>query len=672
MLHIACIRAGEAFSPAYVTILHDMVRRNLAEGFEGRFVCFTDRPHDLPSHIETEPLPAALPKWWSKLALFKPGLFPDGDRVLFLDLDTVITGRLDEIATYDGPFAILRDFYRPDGLQSAVMAWTAGEASEIWTSFDAAGRPMDDPGGDQAWIERTHLQSAVRLQDVFPDLFVSYKLTKGIPTKASVVVFHGQPRPHEVAGWVPEVWRVGGMSRADLDTICNTENRKLKANVRSAITRRLDWLDTAEPHDGHAVLVGGGPSIKDKLEEIRWRRSLNQSIWAMNGSAKFLADNGIRPDFYVIADARKESRWLIQGTNRDTTHFVASQCDPSVFQALDKQDVVLWHVNSPGMADILKDEKDRPVHLIGGGSTVGLNAMVIAFARGFRKIHLYGFDSSYRDDDHHAYRQDLNAADRVIDALFAGRKWKTTAWMAQQVGEFQDLVPGLLNDGCIITAHGDGLLQAAAAEMMYAPKVTAAEIRANEVMKRVGGPNPKGVEVGVFAGDMSSALLSGHPTLCLDMVDSWEGNGAAYEGDSGDWHADLTQHAQDAFLARAKASTSFAEQRRRIIRARSTDAAAQAENATYDFVFLDADHSYQGCKADIEAWVSKVKPGGWLCGHDYENDGFPRFGVTQAVNEFAAERGVPLEIGENYCWFVQIPIIISNRECLLCRTTTTF
>ena len=51
---------------------------------------------------------------------------------------------------------------------------------------------------------------------------------------------------------------------------------------------------------------------------------------------------------------------------------------------------------------------DKPVHLIGGGTTVGLLAMSLAFLRGFRKIHLYGFDSCYRGDEHHAYAQNLN------------------------------------------------------------------------------------------------------------------------------------------------------------------------------------------------------------------------------------------------------------------------
>jgi len=83
--------------------------------------------------------------------------------------------------------------------------------------------------------------------------------------------------------------------------------------------------------------------------------------------------------------------------------------------------------------------------------------------------------------------------------------------------------------------------------------------------------------------------------------------------------------------------------------------AAEHTDHEYDFVFLDADHSYEGCKADIEAWSPKVKPGGWLGGHDYQNPNFPKFGVTKAVDEFVSRSGLTLDLGENYCWFVKIP-----------------
>jgi hypothetical protein len=75
-LHVCCIRAGTAFSAEYAEILADSVRRNLAAGFPGDFTVFTDQPDTYSEGIIVRPLPADLPKWWSKLALFKPWLFP--------------------------------------------------------------------------------------------------------------------------------------------------------------------------------------------------------------------------------------------------------------------------------------------------------------------------------------------------------------------------------------------------------------------------------------------------------------------------------------------------------------------------------------------------------------------------------------------------------------------
>jgi uncharacterized Rossmann fold enzyme len=665
MLRVVCIRAGTAFGPEYVDILFDSVRRNLADGIEAEFVCFTDQTDSLAAGITSRPLPADLPGWWSKLALFRPGLFPEGDRILYFDLGNLITGRLDEVAAYDGSFAILRDFYRPEGLQSAVMAWRAGYCGVIWDDYCQSGCPTDYPGGDQAWVERTQLGRAVLLQDAFPGLFVSYKQINGPPEKASVVKFHGRPRPHEVTtGWVPEVWKVGGLTRADLDVICNTAKERIIQNARSAIARELSWFDTASEHLGHVCLVGGGPSLADTLPELKWRASIGQKVWALNGTGRFLYKNGICPDALVVADARPENVEFLAELNEGVAVYLASQCDPELFEAARdfNLDTALWHVNAPGMAELLADERVRPVHLVGGGSTVGLNAMVLAFAAGYRKIHLYGFDSSYRADEHHAYPQGLNDKDRVIDALLGDEKFRTTGWMVQQVNEFQDLAPHLVGDGCVITVAGDGLLPAAAKLMMENIPLTPAQQRAAEVLKRLNGAaHPRGAEVGVFAGDMSAALLRANPILHLDMIDSWEGQGAAYRGESGDWHAGLSQTMQDEYQRKALDRTAFASERRMVVRERST-VAAQNLTVPYDFVFLDADHSYEGCKADIAAWAPKIKPGGWLGGHDYENKAFPKFGVTQAVNEYASAAGLPVELGENFCWFIQIPRNPSDGE----------
>ena len=60
-------------------------------------------------------------------------------------------------------------------------------------------------------------------------------------------------------------------------------------------------------------------------------------------------------------------------------------------------------------------------------------------------------------------------------------------------------------------------------------------------------------------------------------------------------------------------------------------AAAWFEDESLDMVFIDADHSYEAVKRDIQTWEKKLKPGGILSGHDYWPGSWPE--VRQAVNE---------------------------------------
>lgn len=55
-----------------------------------------------------------------------------------------------------------------------------------------------------------------------------------------------------------------------------------------------------------------------------------------------------------------------------------------------------------------------------------------------------------------------------------------------------------------------------------------------------------------------------------------------------------------------------------------------AKRGTIDLIFVDGDHSYEGCKADIEAWLPFVRKGGVMAFHDF---GSRASGVTQAIFE---------------------------------------
>lgn len=185
-----------------------------------RCVCLTDDPSTLPKWVIPKTVPTGLVGWWNKVALFQPGMFEPGERVLYFDLDTIIIGDLTDIASYAGRFAIMRDPYHPEHMGSSCMAWEAGTVDHIWTRWDQAGRPSFHPGGDQTWVEAMQ-PKADYWQDMFPGQVVSFKrdcwLQGRIPDNARMVVFHGKPRPHQcVAPYIKELWNNPPQSAASL------------------------------------------------------------------------------------------------------------------------------------------------------------------------------------------------------------------------------------------------------------------------------------------------------------------------------------------------------------------------------------------------------------------------------------------------------------------------
>lgn len=210
MLTVAFVQAGNYLGRGaeYVANLAAGIDRHLTT--KHNKVCFTDDPATVPPGVRARMLPKGLSGWWNKLALFRRDGFAPGERVLYLDLDTVVTGSLDDIAAYSGRFAIMRDVFRPDGMQSAIMAWEAGALGHIWETWERAGRPQFNKLGDQSFIEQMQPE-ADRLQDLFPGQIVSFKKDcrpiAGIPPDARIVAFHGLPRPHEVEDrWIRDHW----------------------------------------------------------------------------------------------------------------------------------------------------------------------------------------------------------------------------------------------------------------------------------------------------------------------------------------------------------------------------------------------------------------------------------------------------------------------------------
>lgn len=238
----------------------------------------------------------------------------------------------------------------------------------------------------------------------------------------------------------------------------NTPPEVMCAQAEDALARGLPLFVGLEANAGTAMVVGGGPSLADTLQTLRFHRERGGHIFSLNNTHDWLIEHGIFPQFHVMLDARQENAGFVRNPHEGVTYLIAAQCHPDVFNALAGQDVVVWLAEVEGMTEVAQRHKDKPITLVGGGSTVGLKAMALAYLWGYRRIRCFGFDSSYRGNRNHAFPQPLNDGEETIDVLHAGKRFRCARWMARQAEDFQHQAPDLASKGVAIHVHGDGLI----------------------------------------------------------------------------------------------------------------------------------------------------------------------------------------------------------------------
>jgi len=152
------------------------------------------------------------------------------------------------------------------------------------------------------------------------------------------------------------------------------------------------------------------------------------------------------------------------------------------------------------------------------------------------------------------------------------------------------------------------------------------------------------VEVGAFDAKNAYSILTHRPNLRMTLVDTWAEATESYAA-SGDKMASLTAAEWDKLYKHVGELMGAFGDRVTILRMPSVEAAQYVDGA--DYVFIDADHSYNGVRADLEAWTSKASR--WIGGHDYDNK-HEGYDVVRAVNE----KFENVRKGPGSTWFVSV------------------
>ena len=150
------------------------------------------------------------------------------------------------------------------------------------------------------------------------------------------------------------------------------------------------------------------------------------------------------------------------------------------------------------------------------------------------------------------------------------------------------------------------------------------------------------VEIGVFKGEFAETLLKRNP-LQLYLVDIWE-KGPVHSGDQDGNNVQVYdgQGLVDIVRKRFALCPNIT-----ICHSRSDDFLSAIPDNSIDVIYIDGDHSYEGCKSDLENALPKMRKGGIIMGHDYEMNMVKatrmwEFGVKRAVDEFCETHSLKL------------------------------
>ena len=136
---------------------------------------------------------------------------------------------------------------------------------------------------------------------------------------------------------------------------------------------------------------------------------------------------------------------------------------------------------------------------------------------------------------------------------------------------------------------------------------------------------PSILELGVRDGKVPNHLMKRIHGLTYWGIDAW----TDYESELARGEHDI-QYARDKMARNRVQAESVVRawpRQATMIEGLTQDVHAQITRK-FDIVWIDADHSYESVARDIDLYRNKVKPGGIICGHDYD---WPE--VHRAVHE---------------------------------------
>lgn len=119
-------------------------------------------------------------------------------------------------------------------------------------------------------------------------------------------------------------------------------------------------------------------------------------------------------------------------------------------------------------------------------------------------------------------------------------------------------------------------------------------------------------EIGVYKGDFAKQLLEkSNGIKTYTMIDPWR--------NLSDWNKPCNKdnNSFENFYKETINKTDFAKEKRKVLRGKTTEVIDELEDESFDFVYIDGDHTLRGITIDLINFWPKLKPNGFIVGDDF-------------------------------------------------------
>jgi hypothetical protein len=257
----------------------------------------------------------------------------------------------------------------------------------------------------------------------------------------------------------------------------NVSHRKVYANMRANIARPLPQVQPHPPNDYKVMLLCGGPSLQMSKRNIAAAYTWGWKVFAVNGTYNWALDNGYLPSLYAQLDARPFNARFLEAPLKGCKYLLCSQCDPSVFAAVENYSTYIWHATDKSCKTekkILDEYYMKRWYTPAGGSSIGTRAIGLAYMLGIRTLRIFGFDACLMNGQHHPYAQPENDDKQTYTVRVGRRRFRAHAWMLAQLDEWLQWMPHIPDD-FEIAVEGNGLIAHVineTARMKRVPRIT--------------------------------------------------------------------------------------------------------------------------------------------------------------------------------------------------------